>query len=204
MSGKSRKSAPKLSYYPPELSSPNSQYECDSGACAEGNSGNGAVIAASIVLIILLIFVVIGGIVYWNSCPSDGEEVVDMVVPSSRQKKQVTFANPNKELRECPESLLAKIMSGKQQEPLVIVFVAPWCPACNQIKPNLEKAAKQSKLAIYTLTNDGNEKSSHVINAAKTLNIDRIPTMLRVEDQKFIPYKGDQSLSSILAFANAK
>ena len=190
---------PTLNYYPTELCSPYySPRNCGNNGCGGGGE-KGAVIAASMVLIILLIFVVVGGIWYWSYNGNSKTDVDINVV----KKKQVSFgesSNHAKQLLECPEKLLMEIMAGKS-EPVVIVFVAPWCGICTALKPTLEEAAKKSNLPIYTLTHVDNQKTPLVGKAAEHLKVGGFPTLFRVENGKAKTYSGDRSQTSLVEFS---
>ena len=174
----SARKSPKLAYFP----------ETPYPGCDENS--NGLVIAASVILVVLLLFIVIGGIMYWCNSSNNSNKV--LAFADSKDSKP-------KELMECSKELVEDLMSGKVKGPVVIAFVAPWCGHCNNMKPALQEAAKESASPIYTLTHD--KDKPYIEQMMKALKVQGFPMLFKLEGGNATAYKGDRSKGSIVEFA---
>lgn len=113
-----------------------------------------------------------------------------------------------RQLEECPKALLEQILQGsstkrqRQDQAVILAFVAPWCGYCQQLKPTLREAGKRSKIPIYTVTHKNNDETKHVAKAATQLDVKGFPMIFKIQNKKAMVYSGDRSLESILEFAN--
>lgn len=82
-----------------------------------------------------------------------------------------TFTEPVKELTTMKD--YTEICS--QRKPVMILFYAPWCPACNALKEPYEKVAAAQSDVIMAKINVENDNLKAVTDA---YNITAIPTIV--------------------------
>jgi len=200
----------KLNYFP--------EYEVSSMMSPQGgvhvvkehNSSDGALVAGVVVLVLLLLLIMIGAIVYWGTasssggCFGEGKKSPKKSVTIDERKNQYknipARSGGKKELKECSEQLLKQIMSGKNEDAVILAFVSPGCGHCETMKPALKNAAKKSEIQYMTLTYGGNKK--YIEEVVRSLGISGFPTLVKVQDngKGMIMYQGDRSEQSLEDF----
>ena len=90
---------------------------------------------------------------------------------------------------------LSEFMRGSNG---IIMIHAPWCGHCAAMLPTFREAPQKSTSDAAWATCDA-DAHPHV---ARALGVRGFPTCLRVRDGKVTEYRGDRSLSSLLAFAS--
>lgn len=89
----------------------------------------------------------------------------------------------------------------KETKPVMVMFYAPWCGFCKQMKPDYSKAATELKNKAVLAAIDVNRPENSVIR--KLYNITGFPTLLYYErNVKKQVYEGENNKEAIVAFMN--
>lgn len=98
---------------------------------------------------------------------------------------------------EADKAMLAQLMQDKNGGALV-VFYAPWCGPCQQMVPNVKKAAtmlKEKGIKVAAINSDAEP------GLAQSLGIRGFPTVKWVANGKMSDYAGDRSAMDLASFA---
>jgi thioredoxin-like negative regulator of GroEL len=109
-------------------------------------------------------------------------------------------ANPKPKLKEITAAKLNQVLRGQSAEPLVLAFVAPWCPHCQHLMPTLMEAAQKSKVPFFTVTHG----KPHFERASEALNVAGFPTVYRIHMKEVRAYSGNRTKPSLIKFAEGK
>lgn len=87
----------------------------------------------------------------------------------------------------------------KELKPIMVMFYAPWCGFCKQMKPDYSAAASELKQKAVLAAIDVNRPENSVIR--KLYNITGFPTLLYYESGvKRQVYEGENNKEAIVAF----
>lgn len=88
----------------------------------------------------------------------------------------------------------------RETKPVMVMFYAPWCGYCKQLKPDYSEAATELKSSGHVLAAiDVNRPENSVIR--KQYNITGFPTLLYYENAQFkYVYEGDNNKAAIVSF----
>lgn len=101
-----------------------------------------------------------------------------------------------------------KDILNKEQD-FVILVHATWCGHCTRLLPLWKDCIKKSKLNIVNVESDAlnhlkEKNQSHMFTKFLDENVQGYPTLLKVENNKIVPFEGERDPSSLKKFLTAK